>query len=107
MRIYSAVRKSLILATAVAAALSAAACSGSGTTGASPTSAVPAPIQPAAQQKQFVFSISSPSLVYFHATSPAQTDTIVVADRRSIAVSVEDPTVATATIALGPTLPNG
>lgn len=47
-------------------------------------------------KSSFVFSISPASLIFFHATSPQQILTIVVADSRTLTTAVQDPTVASA-----------
>jgi hypothetical protein len=90
-----------LLAAAAAATASCAATPGSAPPANSelPTATVPGTVHPLGSSKnQFVFSLTPPSLTFLHATSPAQTITIVVADQRAIITVVQDPTVANAVL---------
>jgi hypothetical protein len=63
------------------------------------TGSVGAPLHALGTSKsQFVLSLTPASLTFLHATSPAQTITVVVADQRTITTVVQDPTVASAVL---------
>jgi hypothetical protein len=101
--------KSFVFASLAAAACAMASCTGGLATSPGPAAGtVPAPPHAlSASSTQFVLSLSPVSLTYLHATSPAQSLTMVVADQRTITIAVQDPTVANAVLSPNSiTLPN-
>ena len=94
--------KSFILLSLAAAACAMTSCTsaqGGGPSSVPPAGAVPAPPHALGiSNTQFVFSLTPSSLTFLHATSPAQTITMVVADQRTITIAVQDPTVASAVL---------